>query len=105
MLLCALDYALGPSSEVALVGRSDGADLLDMLRAIRSRFLPSKVVAVVSGVETSKVARFTKDMVQLEDRATAYVCSGQTCQLPATSPEKMIELLGNIEKDRLAYTK
>jgi uncharacterized protein len=93
MLLCALDYVLGPSSEVALVGRPDDEDIQDMLRAIRSRFLPSKVVAVVSGVETSKVARFTKDMVQLEGRATAYVCSGQTCQLPATNPEKMIALL------------
>ena len=105
MLLCALDYALGPSSEVALVGRSDDADLLDMLRAIRSRFLPSNVVVVVSGDEVGKVVLFTKDMVQLEDRATAYVCSGQTCQLPATSPEKMIALLGNIEKNRLTYTK
>jgi hypothetical protein len=53
---------------------------------------------VVSGDEIGKVALFTKDMVQIEDRATAYVCSGQTCQLPATSPEEMIALLGNIEK-------
>ena len=101
MLLCALDYALGPSSEVALVGRSEDADILEMLHAIRSRFLPNKVVLAVSGDDIGKVALFTKDMVQLEDRATAYVCSGHTCQLPATSPEKMIALLENIGKNRL----
>jgi uncharacterized protein YyaL (SSP411 family) len=101
MLLCALDYALGPSYEVALVGRSEDADILEMLRFIRSRFLPSKVVVVVSGYEIGKVALFTKDMVQLDGMATAYVCSGHACQLPVTSPEKMIALLENIGKTKL----
>jgi uncharacterized protein len=101
MLLCALDYALGPSYEIALVGRSEDADILEMLRAIRSRFLPCKVLAMVSGEEIGKVALFTKDMVQYEGMATAYVCSGQACQLPVTSLEKMIALLENAGKNRL----
>ena len=98
MFLCALDYVLGPSYEIALVGRSDDENLLNMLRAVRSRFLPNKIVALVSGEEVRNVATFTKDMIQLDGISTAYVCSGHSCQLPATSPEKVIALLESIGK-------
>ena len=93
MLLCAMDFALGPSSEIALVGSSENEDVSKMLRAIRSRFLPNKVVVVVSGIEIGKMAPFTESLIQLEGRATAYVCSGHRCLTPTTDPEKMIDLL------------
>ncbi len=93
MLLCALDFALGPSSEIALVGSLEDEAVSEMLRAIRSRFLPNTVVVVVSDTEISKMAPFTESLIQLEGRATAYVCSGQRCLTPTTDPEKMIDLL------------
>ena len=93
MLLCALDYALGPTREVALVGRADDSGINEMLRTIRSRFLPNKAVLLVSGQEIGKISPFAKDLVQLEGKATAYICSDHVCQLPTTSPEKMTDLL------------
>ena len=93
MLLCALDFALGPSLEIALVGSSQDGDILKMLSAIRSRFLPNKVVLVVSGAKIGKMAPFTESLVRLKGRATAYVCSGHRCLMPITDPEKMIDLL------------
>jgi uncharacterized protein YyaL (SSP411 family) len=93
MLLCALDFAFGPSSEIALVGSLDDEALLKMLRAIRSRFLPNKVVVVVSGIEIGKMASFTESLIQLEGRVTAYICSGHRCLTPTTDPEKIIDLL------------
>ncbi|OPY52624.1 MAG: Cellobiose 2-epimerase [Methanosaeta sp. PtaU1.Bin060] len=97
MLLSALDYALGPVHDVAIVGDlHDGAtDVL--LRALRERFLPSKAVLLVNGDEVRSIALFTMEMAQVEGRATAYVCSGSNCHLPTTDPERMIELL----EDRL----
>ena len=94
MLLCALDYALGPVHEIALVGEAEDSGIIEMLHAIRSRFLPNKAVVLVSGREIGEAIPFAKDLVQLEGKATAYVCSDHVCQLPTTNPEMMTDLLG-----------
>ena len=93
MLLCSLDYALGPTSEIALVGSLQDAEIIDMLQAIRSRFLPNKSVVLVCGEEIREIAPFTRNLVSQEGKTTAYVCTGHVCSLPATSPEKMMKLL------------
>ncbi len=93
MLLCALDYALGPTNEIALAGSLEDAGIVDMLRIVRARFLPNKAVMLVSGTEIGEVAPFTRDLGQTEGKATAYICSDHICQLPTTSPEKMMDLL------------
>jgi uncharacterized protein YyaL (SSP411 family) len=96
MMLCALDYALGPTCEVALVGSAEDSGMTEMLRTIRSRFLPNKAVVLVSGQGIAEISPFTKDLVQLEEKATAYICSDHVCQLPTTSLEKMTDLLEKI---------
>jgi uncharacterized protein YyaL (SSP411 family) len=110
MLLVALDYAIGPSYEVALVGRPDEVGMQKMLQAIRSRFLPGVVImmvpaegadaglcngdrAVADRQDVETIAKFTKNMVQLQGRATAYICSGNSCRPPVTEPEKVVDLL------------
>jgi hypothetical protein len=93
MLLCALDYALGPTREIALVGNADDPGINEMLRTIRSRFLPNKAVVLVLGQEIARISPFTKDLVQLEGKATAYICRDHVCQLPTTSPERMTDLM------------
>ena len=108
MLLSALDYALDPSCEVALVGTREDEEMQRMLQAIRSRFLPGIVVLMVparnllgkdgdkeesSRKEMETISKFTKNMVQLQGRATAYVCSGKSCRSPVTDPKKVIDLL------------
>jgi uncharacterized protein YyaL (SSP411 family) len=92
MLLCSLDYALGPASEIALVGSLQDAGIIAMLQAIRSRFLPNKSIVLVCGEEIGEIAPFTKNLVQVEGKSTAYVCNDHVCSLPATSPEKMMKL-------------
>lgn len=110
MLLSALDYALGPSYEIALVGSRGDGEMQRMLQAVRSRFLPSTVVVMVpasggsllgkdgdkeesSRKEIEIISKFTKNMVQLQGRATAYICSGKSCCPPTTDPKKVIDLL------------
>ncbi len=43
-LLCGLSFALGPSHEVVLAGKPGSVDLRAMVEALRSRFIPEKVV-------------------------------------------------------------
>lgn len=93
MFLCALDFALGPSYEVALVGTMDDAGIVEMLRALRLRFLPSIAVIVVSGEEVRRIAQFTQNLPQMSGKATAYVCADYSCELPTNEAGRMIELL------------
>ena len=96
MLLCALDYALGPTREIVLVGEADDSGIIAMLSTIRSRFLPNKAVVLVSSQEIGKIVPFAKDLVRLEGKATAYICTDHVCQLPTTNPEMVKDLLEKI---------
>ncbi|VVB72131.1 Uncharacterised protein [uncultured archaeon] len=104
MLLIALDYALGPTFDIALVGSPDEAGFKEMIRAIRSRFLPNLSVVAAStaksadvGPETDVIAPYTRNMVKIDGNTTAYICYGQSCQNPTTDPKKIIELLEKTE--------
>ncbi|MCK9442359.1 MAG: AGE family epimerase/isomerase, partial [Methanothrix sp.] len=92
MLLCSLDYALGPASEITLLGSLQDAVIIEMLQAIRSRYLPNKSTVLVCEEEIREIAPFTKNLVQVDGKTTAYVCTDHVCSLPTTSPEKTMKL-------------
>lgn len=95
--MVALDFALGPSSEVVIVGNPEKEDTTKMLRALQSRFLPRKVVLFRSSVENdpeiAHLARFTKELSTKNGIATAYVCRNHICNLPTTEVKTMLEQL------------
>jgi uncharacterized protein YyaL (SSP411 family) len=93
MMLCSLDFALGPASQIAIVGRPDDSGAIEMLRTLRSRFLPNITVILVCGDEIRDLAPFTKDLKDESGKVRAYVCTNQACSLAATSPETMMQLL------------
>ena len=97
MLMATLDFGIGPAYEVVVVGDPGVQDTLDMLKALGSRFIPSKVVIVVdSGKETPAIFRlagFTKNLSAIGGSATAYVCANQSCDLPTTDAARMLDLL------------
>jgi uncharacterized protein YyaL (SSP411 family) len=89
--LLALDWVTSRPREVAVIlprgaGPESAAPLLDALRA---RFLPHVVRAVVGEDDVAalaKVAPFVEGKVALGGRATAYVCERGACQLPTQDP-------------------
>jgi uncharacterized protein YyaL (SSP411 family) len=98
MLMSSLDFGLGPAYEVVVVGDPDAQDTIEMLKALRSRYIPNKVVILVDSGEVSspaihRLAEFTKDLSTIEGAATAYVCANQSCELPTTDAAGMLELL------------
>jgi hypothetical protein len=98
-LLIALDFAVGPASDVVIVGDPIGQDTLAMIRALRGSFLPNSVeILKPSGAERIKIeklAEFTRNLVSEESETKAYVCRGYKCSLPVTSVEKMLDLLNS----------
>ncbi len=95
-LMCALNFATGPTYEVVIAGDIVKEGTCNMLRNLRKAFLPNKVVLFKSVEESSpeihKIAPFTHDLVSIDGRSTAYVCFNFSCSLPATDPGKMMEL-------------
>jgi hypothetical protein len=97
-LMVALDFGLGPCYEVVIAGSAHAEDTRAMLKALRTRFLPNKVVLLNTGQEgspeISQLAAFTRDQPSIGGKATAYVCLNYSCKLPTTDISKMLELLG-----------
>lgn len=97
-LMVAVDFAVGSSYEVVIAGDSQGDDAREMLKAIRRRFIPDKVVILrpteqeSSGID--QIAPFTKYyQSSVDGKATAYVCVNYNCKLPTTDISEMLELL------------
>jgi hypothetical protein len=40
-----------------------------------------------------KIAEYTKNLTEIEDKATAYVCKNFNCNLPTTDIGKFLELV------------
>jgi hypothetical protein len=98
-LLTGLDFVLGPSYEVVIVGARAGEDTLSMIRRLRSVYLPNKVVLFrptdLNNPPILKLADFVRYQVAIDGRATVYVCQNYACELPTTDPDMMIQLFKN----------
>jgi len=96
-LLLGVDFGLGPSYEIVIAGQAASEDTIAMLRALRSQFLPNKVVllrpAEQDAPQIAHLAEFTKDQRALDGKATAYVCRNYNCELPTTDASQMLQLL------------
>ena len=97
-LMVAVDFGIGPSYEVVIVGEEGATDTKTMQQALNDVFLPNKVVLFrPSGEPTPEITRiveFTKPQQAIDGKATAYVCRDYACELPTTDVRKMKELLG-----------
>jgi len=96
-LLAALDFALGPTREIVVAGDPDHPDTQALLRVLRRRFLPGKVVLLrPSGRGTAtldRLAPYTQHHDPVNGRAAAYVCFEHACKAPMTDPQELAETL------------
>ena len=87
--LAALDFALAPPRELAIVG--EGAEVL--LEVARAAYRPNLVVAAGPGGRDEVIALLDgRDAI--DGRAAAYVCRQFTCERPVTAPAELEALLG-----------
>ena len=96
-MLCAVDFLMGAPQEIILVGRSDHDATRAMLRAIRKRFLPNKVVVQIEKAASRELLALMPMLAEKttpKGKTTAYVCENFTCKLPTTevaAMEKQLE--------------
>ncbi|MBU7041878.1 MAG: thioredoxin domain-containing protein [Theionarchaea archaeon] len=91
MFLVGYDFALGPSAEVVIAGSPGDQDTQEMIHALRRIYVPNKVVLLRSGRDDllDEICPFAKDLVQIQGKATAYVCHDFQCNLPTTSSDEV----------------
>jgi len=96
-LMIALDFAIGPSYEVVVVGDPTKNDTNEMLNTLKRTFIPNKVLlfrpAHVEHPEIVRYAEFTRNLSSKGGKATVYVCRNYECSLPTTSIGEMLRLL------------
>ena len=93
--LCALDFALSPVRELAIIGDPRQPDTRSLLAEINKRYLPNSVLACASPDDTAAVQTvpLLVDRQLKDGKASAYVCQNFACQAPVTTGTELAELL------------
>jgi len=96
--LMAVDYALGPRSEVVIATSSREHLPGEMLAPLRSRFLPRNVTLVrrPDDEELPRLAPVVRGKEPPAEGAMAYLCHGRSCREPVTDPRDLEALLDEI---------
>ncbi len=95
-MISAVDFAVGPTFEIVLIGDRTAPDTLTMIQAITNRFIPNKVLLLVPEKDEEQItqlAPFTREYTRINGKTTVYVCSNHQCQLPTTEIKKMLKQL------------
>ncbi len=103
MFLSALEYIYGSSFEVVIVGKFNSDNTNEMLKAIRSHFIPNMIVLFLpmdeKSPEIAKITNFVHFKESIDNKATAHVCFNRFCKFPTTEISTMLKFLKiNIEK-------
>lgn len=95
--LVAVDFGIGPTHEVVIVGPSGSKEVNDMLDTLRKPFHPNMVSifrpADSATPEIDNIALFVRDHRPIDGKATAYVCKNHACHRPTTEVDVMLEML------------
>ena len=96
-MMVALDFGIGPSYEIVIVGNPEAKDTKEMLNSLRKHFIPNKVVLLRPSDQEEpdiiRLAKFTEYQSSFDGKATAYVCLDYSCKMPTTDTEEMLKLL------------
>ena len=96
-MLIALDYYLGRSKEIAIIGRRDDETTRNMLSFLNASFLPNKILAFTEAQETDELP-LTKNKKMLNQKTTAYVCENGVCQLPTSDLQVFKKQVQEVKK-------
>jgi len=96
-LLCALDFFLSATKEIAIIGDPLSNSTTELKHEVWREYLPNKVVAPWDGAEGAAPAavQLLANRGQSSGIPTAYVCEGFVCKQPATDVASLRNQLQN----------
>jgi len=86
--------------QVVIIGDRNDEDTKRLLRETAALSLPNRILQVISPEATLPDGHPAQYKTRIEEKATAYVCVGQVCSLPSTSPAELRETLILMRQDR-----
>jgi uncharacterized protein YyaL (SSP411 family) len=87
-IINSVDLLLHPV-QIALVGKKESAELMEMVREVLSSPLINRTLAVKCDERALPLSHPLSGKIAVGGHATAYVCQGATCSLPITSPAEL----------------
>jgi len=93
--LCALDFALGPVKEIAILGDADDPLRGQMANALWERYQPHLVAAISDFPPPKGSPSLLADRPLKNGQPTAYVCQNFVCKQPTTSVEQLLAQLND----------
>jgi uncharacterized protein len=95
-----VDFLLGPSYNVVIVGDENSEDTKEML-SLRELFIPS-ITMVLKDTKSPEITNAISETINKKDilngKATVYVCSTGSCKLPTNEKSEMLKLLMENQK-------
>jgi len=91
--LCAIDFALHPTFEIAILGDLDDPLTLSLTGALWSSYRPNLVAAISSYPPAPYAPALLTNRPLLNDRPTAYVCRSFVCHQPVNTPDDLLSQL------------
>lgn len=88
-MLEAIDWLHGDPVEIVIIGDPAGKDTHDLVHAVRSRYLPNKVLIVAPENHAGDLPLLESRSL-VDGRATAYVCRRGTCRAPVTAGNELL---------------
>jgi uncharacterized protein YyaL (SSP411 family) len=93
MWLQAIDLALAPVAEVAIVGDPLHDETRALLEVASGGYAPNRVVAVLADDARTSAIPLLEARARIDGRPTAYVCRDFVCRLPVTDPDALRDQL------------
>ncbi|MEO5703845.1 MAG: thioredoxin domain-containing protein [Candidatus Limnocylindrales bacterium] len=91
--LQAIDLALAPVAEIAIVGDPADEATRALLAVASGGYEPNRVVALQPVADGTSAIPLLEDRARIKDRPTAYVCRNFACRLPVTDPDALRDQL------------
>ncbi len=90
-MLVGLEFALGPTFNIVLVGDPSDKNTISILTALRKEYIPNLTITLWTPEKNSTIPGVVYE--KIDGKSTVYVCRDQTCLPPTNSIDKMLELL------------
>jgi uncharacterized protein YyaL (SSP411 family) len=87
--LQAMDYAVGPVHQVALVWPQEQSIPVGLIQVVWDTYRPRLILTASAFPPAEGAPALLHERPPQQNSATAYVCQGFTCQLPVTDPDAL----------------
>jgi uncharacterized protein len=101
--LTALQFAIGPSKEIWIVGEPHHVRTKELIRVVQKAFIPEAVIVLQPIGDASPAIKYwVPDKASVpeatKDPATVYICENFSCQTPITDAKELARQLKGPKK-------